>query len=88
MWPDAGARRGGPNDSKIDSLSTGPLARPFACSLAPLTHLLALDCLHCSRSPLRSLVRLLAHFAHSLARGKEVLFYEMNASPAYIFNPL
>ena len=42
---------------------TGPLACPFARSLAPLTHLLAL---HYS---LRSLVRLLAHFAHSLTRG-------------------
>ena len=36
---------------------TGPLARPFAHLLAPLTRLLAP---HCS----------LAHFAHSLARGK------------------
>ena len=50
---------GGPNDSGIDSLSTGPLARPFARSLAP-------DCSLRSRPPLRSL----AHFTHSLARGK------------------
>ena len=46
-------------------LSTGPLARPFArtahCSLAP----------DCSHPPLHSLVRLLAHFAYSLAHGKE-----------------
>ena len=41
--------------------STGPLARPFARSLAPLTSL---------RPPLRSLVRSLAQSAHSLARGK------------------
>ena len=40
--------------------STG---RPFACSLVPLTHLLAPHYL------LRSRVRLLALFAHSLARG-------------------
>ena len=31
----------GPNDSGIDSLSTGPLARPFALSLAPFTRSLA-----------------------------------------------
>ena len=43
--------------------STGPLARPFARSLAPLTHSLAPDC---SRPPLRSLTRSLAH---SLACG-------------------
>ena len=50
-------------------VSTGPLSRPFACSLAPLTHALALPCLLCSRALLRSLIRSLAHFAHSLARG-------------------
>ena len=49
---------------------TGPLARPFARSLAPLTRSLALDCSLRSRPPLRSLVRLLAYFGHSLARGK------------------
>ena len=70
-----GSRHGGPNDSGIDSLSTGPLARPFALSLAPLTRLL---------TPPYSL----AHFAHSLARGKEVFLYEMKASPASSFNPL
>ena len=32
---------GGPNDSGIDAWSTGPLARPFARSLAPLTRSLA-----------------------------------------------
>ena len=51
-------------------VNTGPLARPFARSLAPLTHSLAPDCSLRSRPPLHSLVRLLAHFAHSLARGK------------------
>ena len=49
--------------------STGPLARPFARSLAPLTRSLAPDCSLRSRPPLRSLVRSLAHFTHSLARG-------------------
>ena len=42
------------------------LARPFPHSLTPLTRLLALDCSPHSRPPLRSLVRSLAHFAHSL----------------------
>ena len=45
------------------------LARPFPHSLTPLTRLLALDCSPHSRPPLRSLVRSLAHFAHSLTRG-------------------
>ena len=49
--------------------STGPLARPFARSLTPLTHSLAPDCSLRSRPLLRSLVCSLAHFAHSLARG-------------------
>ena len=35
-----------------------------------LTRSLAPDCLLRSRPPLRSLIRSLAHFAHSLARGK------------------
>ena len=39
-------------------------------SLAPLTHSLAPDCSIRSRPPLRSLVRSLADFAYSLARGK------------------
>ena len=58
---------------KNQDVSTGPLARsfalPFARLLAPLTHSLALDCSLRSRPPLHSLVRSLAHFAHSLARG-------------------
>ena len=56
--------------TKNTDWSTGPLARPFARSLAPLTHSLATDCSLRSRPPLRSLVRSLAHFAHSLSRGK------------------
>ena len=55
--------------AKNTDCSTGPLARPFARSLAPLTHSLAPDCSLRSRPPLRSLVRSLAHFAHSLAHG-------------------
>ena len=55
--------------TKNQDVSTGPLARPFARSLAPLTRSLAPDCSLRSRPPLRSLVRSLAHFAHSLARG-------------------
>ena len=53
--------------AKNTDCSTGPLARPFARSLAPLTRLLAPNCLLRSRPPLRSLVRSLAH---SLTRGK------------------
>ena len=53
--------------SKNRDVSTGPLARPFARSLAPLTRSLAPDCSLRSRPPLRSLVHSLAH---SLARGK------------------
>ena len=56
--------------NKNRDASTGPLTRPFAHSLAPLTRLLAPDCSLRSRPPLRSLIRSLAHFAHSLARGK------------------
>ena len=55
---------GGPNDSGIDSLSTGSLAHPFAHLLATLTSLTA------------SLV------------GMRFFWYEMNASPAYSYNPL
>ena len=55
--------------AKNTDCSTGPLAHPFTLSLAPLTRSLAPDCSLCSRPPLRSLVRSLAYFAHSLARG-------------------
>ena len=66
------ALHSGPNDAGIDSLSTGPLTRPFARSLALLTHLLTPDCSLRSRPLLRSLVRSLAHFAHSLACGEMI----------------
>ena len=56
--------------NKNRDVRTGPLARPFACSLAPLTRSFALDCSLRSRPPLRSLVCLLAHFTHSLTRVK------------------
>ena len=49
--------------NKNRDVSTGPLARPVARLLAPLTRSLAPDC------SLRSLVCSIAHFAHSLARG-------------------
>ena len=55
--------------AKNPDVSTGPLARPFDCSLAPLTRSLAPDCSLCSRPPLHLLVCSLAHFAHTLARG-------------------
>ena len=55
--------------NKNRNIDTWPLARLFPHSLAPLTHSLAPDCSLRSRPPLRSLVRSLAHFAHSLARG-------------------
>ena len=61
--------------TKNTDWSTGPLARPFTCSLAPLTRLLAPHYSLRSRAPLCSLARLhhslahFAHFAHSLARG-------------------
>ena len=50
--------------------STGPLVRSLARSLAPLTHSLAPHYSLHSRAPLCSLACLLAHFAHSLTRGK------------------
>ena len=55
--------------AKNTDCSTGPLACPFARSLAPLTCSLAPNCSLRSRPPLRSLVRSLAHFAHSFACG-------------------
>ena len=53
---------------KNKNCSTGPLARPFARSLVPLTRLLAPDCSLYSRPPLHSLIRSLPHFSHSFAR--------------------
>ena len=64
--------------AKNTDCSTGPPARPFVCSLAPLTRSLALDCSLRSCPPLRSLIRSLAHFAHSLARGKVYDFMSQN----------
>ena len=57
LWSEANKNR---------DVSTGPLARPFNRSLAPLTHSLAPDC---SPRASAALTCLLAHFAHSLARG-------------------
>ena len=56
---DDGALRSGTTENP--DVSTGPLARPFARSLAPLTHSLAPYCSLRSRAPLRSFVRSLAH---------------------------
>ena len=56
--------------NKNRDVSTRPLACLFARSLVPLTRLLAPPCLLLLRAPLRSLVRSLAHFAHSPAHGK------------------
>ena len=55
--------------TKTPDFSTGPLARPFARSLAPLTRSLAPHNSLRSRAVRRLFIRSLAHFAHSLARG-------------------
>ena len=55
--------------AKNTDCSNGPIARPFGRLLALLTRLLVLDGTLCSHPLLRSLVRSLAHFAHSLAHG-------------------
>ena len=55
-------------------VSTGPLARLFARSLAPLTRSLAPDCSLCSRPPLRPL-RSLARSLRSLPRSWESEFF-------------
>ena len=55
--------------TKNPEVNAGPLARPFACLLVPLTCSLILPCLLCSHAPLCSLVCSLAHFTYSLARG-------------------
>ena len=55
--------------------------------LIPLTHLLSPFCSLHSRALLRSFVRLLARpLTRSRSHGKEVFFYEMNASISYSFN--
>ena len=56
--------------NKNRDVNTGPIARPFALSLTPLTRLVAPDCSLHSRPLLRSLIRSLAHFADSRAHGK------------------
>ena len=56
-------------------VSTAPLARPIAHSLAPLIHSLAPDCSLCLRPSLRALIRALtrslAHSLRSLPRSWE-----------------
>ena len=64
--------------NKNRDVRTGPLACPFARSLAPLTHSLAPPCLLCLRAPLRSFVCSLAHYAHYQARGKVGIFMSQN----------
>ena len=59
--------------TKNADIHTGPLACPFAKSLAPLTLLLAPHYLLCWRALLRSLICLLAH----LARGTVVAIYSV-----------
>ena len=59
--------------NKNRDVSTGPLARPFARSLAPLTHSLAPDYSLRSRPPLRSLIRSLRSLC-SLPRSWESEF--------------
>ena len=61
--------------NKNQDVSTGPLARPFIRSLALPTLSLAPHYSLRWRAPLRSLVRSLAHFTHSLARGIRWLFF-------------
>ena len=56
--------------TKNPDVSTGPFARPFSCSLAPLTGSLAPPCLLCSRAPLRSAALRCAHW---LARSLTLL---------------
>ena len=61
---------------ETDAWSTGQFPHPFARSLAPLTHSLAL---------IHLLARSLTCFG---AHGKEVFVYEKNASISYSFNSL
>ena len=71
-WRWTSARALWARSTKNPDVSAGPLARPFARSLAPLTRSLAPHYSLRSRAPLRSLARSLPHFAHSLARGKVI----------------
>ena len=63
--------------NKNRDVSTGPLARPFARSLAPLTRSLALDCSLCLRPPLRSLIR-------SLPRSWESEWLDVSNWPGFV----
>ena len=53
--------------NEVDAKSPGLFARPLACLLVPLTHLLAP---RCSLAPLRSFARLLAHSLTPELMGK------------------
>ena len=61
--------------SKNTDWSTGSLACPYACSLAPLTRSLTPHYSLRSRAPLRSFACTLAYFAHSLPRGTVIDSY-------------
>ena len=61
--------------TKNQDISAGPLARPFALSLTPLTRLLATDCSLRLRPPLRSLVCSLAHFLACGKRDDKMIFF-------------
>ena len=56
--------------AKNQDVSTGPLACPFARSLAPLTHSLALHCLLCMRPLIHSFICFLAHALSPQLWGK------------------
>ena len=71
--------------AKNRDVSSGTLARPFACLLAPLTHLLAPHCSLRLRAPRRSFVRSLTHSPPG--HGKEVLSMIGNLFISYRFNP-
>ena len=64
----------GPNDSRIDSLSTGPFARPFACT----AHSFICSTLLASLARSAALTRLLARsFCSLLNSWERGFFYEM-----------
>ena len=67
--------------AKNRDVSTGPLACPFARSLAPLTRLLAPHCSLRSRAPLRSLVRSLAHSLAPELVGQWNIFVQFSRCP-------
>ena len=61
------------NGCEIDSLSTGPLARPFTLFHALLTHILALQCLLLSGTLLCSFVCLFPYSLAPVLMGKRFL---------------